>query len=80
MTNSKDNSRDDLEALLTDLQSRLAFQDHTISELNNVITDQQHQIDQLSLRVKLLSDKLEDLEEQVETGASTEQQEKPPHY
>ena len=80
MANSEDNSRDNLEAALADLQSRLAFQDHTISELNDVITDQQRQIDQLALRVKMLGDKLEALEEQVETGAPSEQQEKPPHY
>ena len=73
-------SRNDVEALLVDLQTRLAFQDQTIAELNDVIAGQQHQIDQLTLRVKLLSDKLDVLEEWVETDTPSEQQEKPPHY
>lgn len=67
---------------LVDLQSRLAFQDHTINELNGVITDQQRQIDQLALQVKILSDKLTGLEDAIETGHPGHDagHEKPPHY
>lgn len=66
--------------ILVDLQTRLAFQDHTITELNDVIADQQKQIDVLNLRLKVLDDKLRSLEESVETGRPAPQHEKPPHY
>lgn len=67
----------DIEALLVDLQTRLAFQDQAISELNEVITDQQQQIDRLREELRLAGDKLKVLEESVETSAPDE---KPPHY
>ncbi len=67
----------DIEALLVDLQTRLAFQDQAISELNDVITDQQQQIDWLREELQLAGDKLKVLEESVEIS---EQDEKPPHY
>jgi SlyX protein len=67
----------DIEALLVDLQTRLAFQDQAISELNDVITDQQQQIDRLREELRFAGDKLKVLEESVEIR---EQDEKPPHY
>jgi SlyX protein len=67
----------DIEALLVDLQTRLAFQDQAISELNEVITDQQQQIDRLREELRLAGDKLKVLEESVEISAPDE---KPPHY
>ncbi len=67
----------DIEALLVDLQTRLAFQDQAISELNDVITDQQQQIDRLREELRFAGDKLKVLEESVEIS---EQDEKPPHY
>ncbi len=67
----------DIEALLVDLQTRLAFQDQAISEFNDVITDQQQQIDRLREELQLAGDKLKVLEESVEIS---EQDEKPPHY
>jgi SlyX protein len=67
----------DIEALLVDLQTRLAFQDQAISELNDVITDQQQQIDRLREELRFAGDKLKVLGESVEIS---EQYEKPPHY
>jgi SlyX protein len=63
---------------LIELQTQLAFQEHTIAELNDVVTNQQKQLDLLRLELKMLRDKLGDLEVRVETGPSG--QEKPPHY
>ncbi len=76
MTESK-RLNTDLEDLLTDLQTRLAFQDETINELNDVVTDQQQQIDRLREELRIFSDKLKTLEESVDTAP---QDEKPPHY
>jgi SlyX protein len=64
---------------LIELQTQLAFQEHTIAELNTVLINQQQQMDVLRLEVKLLKDKLSTLEDRVEHG-STPQHEKPPHY
>jgi len=73
MTDKEEN----IEDLLVDLQTRLAFQDHTISELSDVIASQQRQIDVLERRLKALDDKLITLEESVDTHHDNE---KPPHY
>ena len=70
---------DKLEEQLTELQTRLAFQDHTIHELNDVITDQQKQIDRLSEKLRLLDDKLKTLEDAV-PASHDPVQERPPHY
>ena len=43
-----------MENKIIDLQSKLAFQDETINELNEVITDQQNQLDQLREEIRLL--------------------------
>jgi SlyX protein len=63
---------------LIELQTQLAFQEHTIAELNDVVTAQQKQLDLLRLELKMLRDKLGDIELRVETGPQG--QEKPPHY
>jgi SlyX protein len=63
---------------LIELQTQLAFQEQTISELNDVMLSQQKQIDLLRLEIKLLKEKLGVLEDRIETGPP--QNEKPPHY
>ena len=58
------------------LESRVAFQDHTIEELNATITAQWRQID-------LLTRKLSQMEEQVRSGsqiADPSTEVPPPHY
>ena len=58
------------------LESRVAFQDHTIEELNATITAQWRQID-------LLTRKLSQMEEQVRSGsqiADPSTEAPPPHY
>jgi SlyX protein len=67
--------------LLVDLQTRLAFQDQTINELNDVVASQQQQIDRLQLHLKSFSDRLNGLEESVDKTAGIKPaDEKPPHY
>jgi SlyX protein len=63
---------------LIELQTQLAFQEQTISELNEALISQQKQIDLLRLEIKLLKEKLGVLEDRIETGPP--QNEKPPHY
>lgn len=69
----------DKEALI-ELQSKLAFQEHTLEDLNQVITHQQQQIDRLAQQVLLLKDKCEALEYAQSQPQGGTEQEKPPHY
>lgn len=61
---------------LIELQSKLSFQELSISELNDALISQQQQIDRLRLQLQILQERLEGLEE----TEPLEQQEKPPHY
>ncbi|MES2603444.1 MAG: SlyX family protein [Pseudomonadota bacterium] len=67
---------------LIELQTQLAFQEHTVAELNQVLINQQKQMDVLREEVRLLKDKLVGLEDRVEQGvvSASEQHERPPHY
>ena len=66
----------DTETRLEALETRVAFQDQTIEELNATITAQWRQID-------LLTRKIEQMEEQVRSGvhiADPSTEPPPPHY
>ena len=67
--------------LLVDLQTKLAFQDQALSELNEVLVHQQQTIEALQKQLQALNDKLMSLEENLDTNAGiNEADEKPPHY
>ena len=67
-----------MENEIIDLQSKLAFQDEAISELNHVITDQQQQLDQLREEIRLLNIRIASV---VEASNTAEEKEPPPpHY
>ena len=66
---------------LEQLQTNLAFQEHALSEFNTVVTSQQQQIDLLKLEIRLLKEKLADLEERIHDGGGRgAEHEIPPHY
>lgn len=67
-----------MENKIVDLQSKLAFQDETINELNEVITDQQNQLDQLREEIRLLGLRIASVAESSST--SEEKEPPPPHY
>tara|TARA_R110000772_G_scaffold111396_1_gene215229 strand:- start:1400 stop:1600 length:201 start_codon:yes stop_codon:yes gene_type:complete len=62
---------------LIELQSQLAFQEQTITELNEALISQQQQLDRLQKQLAMLMDRLKEVE-----GAAPDagQDEKPPHY
>lgn len=62
-----------LEDQIEDLQSRLAFQDHTLAQLNDVIAAQQRELEKLSLALRSLSQQFQDFRAQ-------DGNEPPPHY
>jgi len=67
-----------MEERVTELESRVAFQDDTIQKLNDVIVDQQQQIDQLSVQMGALKEQIQALV--PELIADESQETPPPHY
>jgi len=67
-----------MENKIIELQSKLAFQDETINELNAVITDQQQQLDQLREEIRLLGLRIASVAES--SSVSDEKEAPPPHY
>jgi SlyX protein len=60
---------------INDLEIRMAHQDQTIADLNDVITAQWKKLDALERQLKRLSDELESMD----VGDAPANQ-KPPHY
>ncbi|UVO27491.1 SlyX family protein [Bradyrhizobium arachidis] len=58
------------------LETRLAYQDETIEQLNQTITAQWKQIDVLTRQVAQLSERLQE----AEANAPGPANERPPHY
>ncbi len=67
-----------LESRIVELESKQAFQEDTIDKLNQVITHQQNQLDQLHRLVKELKDWAKS--QQQPNLATPEQEVPPPHY
>lgn len=67
-----------MDARLDDLETKVAFQDDLVEELNRIVAAQQQQIDLLQQQVQLLYDQLRSLAPS-HLAAGTEE-ERPPHY
>jgi SlyX protein len=67
-----------MEDRLAELETRVAFQEQTIQELNDVVTRQQAEIDSLSRGYETL--KLQLLELAPSLVASRDEEPPPPHY
>ncbi|NOX28023.1 MAG: SlyX family protein [Gammaproteobacteria bacterium] len=61
-----------------DIETRIAYQEDTIQQLNDVVTKQQKQIDQLEELSRLLTDRYQSL--QGVSNSTDAADEKPPHY
>lgn len=66
-----------LEARVTDLESRLAFQDDTIQALNDVLVAQQRALDRLQQQVAAMIKRQEEMGSQFEIFGEDAP---PPHY
>ena len=69
----------DLQERVTDLESRLAFQDDTLQTLNEVVFAQQRLLERLEMQVKALARRQEELLSQLGQPGETEDA-PPPHY
>jgi len=67
------------EQRIIELETKLAYQEHTLNELNDVVSNQQQQIGKLEQLLTTLGSRLEALADAVPSGAPAAA-EKPPHY
>lgn len=63
---------------IVDLQTRLAFQDGLLEQLNEVVTSQQKQIDRLESQIAALKSQMESMHQTQLMQQSDEPP--PPHY
>jgi SlyX protein len=63
---------------LIDLESRLAFQEHTLEELNQVVIEQQRQLALLTERLRVLEERVR--ASQPSQIATEAEESPPPHY
>lgn len=65
---------------LEELQTHIAFQEHTIAELNDALVSQQKQLDVFRIELRMLREKLGDVEQDLGSKPYGAADEKPPHY
>lgn len=63
---------------LTELEVRVAFQDKTIQDLNEVVTRQQREIDRLAKELEAVKSQLSELAPSM--VIPSEDEKPPPHY
>lgn len=63
---------------LETLESRLAYAEYTVEQLNEEVTTQGRELDRLKYQIKLLVDKLQSV--QPSQIASMAEETPPPHY
>jgi SlyX protein len=70
----------DLHEELIELQTRMAYQEDTIAQLNNVVTKQDADIVQLQQQMRLMVKRLDELSFAQTNGSEESLNERPPHY
>lgn len=71
----------DIEEQLIDVQTRVAYQEDTLAQLNDVITKQDAEIVQLKQQVRLLAQRLDELaRDPAQAGEVEITNDRPPHY
>ncbi len=67
-----------MESRLTNLETKVAFQDDLVDSLNRIVASQQQQLDLLQQQIQMLYDQLRSL---APAGIASESEEaRPPHY
>ncbi|MBA1145700.1 SlyX family protein [Ectothiorhodospiraceae bacterium WFHF3C12] len=62
------------------LEEKLAYQEHTIHELNDALVGQQQRIDRLEARCQSLQQRLASLAERMDDAGDATTEPPPPHY
>lgn len=68
-----------MQETIEDLQSRLAFQEDAIDQLNKTVVEQHNEIQLLQKQLKYLNDQMEQMAEQQQQQGAVGH-ERPPHY
>jgi len=66
------------DAQLIDIETKLAYQEDLLQELNQIVISMQQQIDKLELRNQMLRDNLKQIEASLPSDSNPNEQ--PPHY
>lgn len=67
---------DNIEQRLIEVETKMAYQEHSLNELSDLVYQQQQSIDKLSASLNVMLQKLQNPSAEI----SDEQHEKPPHY
>lgn len=67
-----------MEQRITELESQLAFQEHTVASLNEIVTRQQGQIDLLQEQLRHLATQIKQVADSMNRPSQDEPP--PPHY
>jgi SlyX protein len=70
----------DIQDALIELETRVAFQEDTLNQLNDVIVKQDAEILLLREQLRVVVKRVEELSRQPSVGAVAELDERPPHY
>jgi len=70
----------DIEDQLVDLQTRVAYQENTLEQLNDVLAQQDADIIQLKQQIRLLAQSVEEMQGEQGAGDAEVVEERPPHY
>jgi SlyX protein len=68
-----------IEDRLIEIETKIAFQENTIKDLNDVIYEQQKEMDRLGLICEALVKRVKEFSEFI-PGTDAPSDEKPPHY
>lgn len=63
---------------IEELQTKIAFQEHTIDALNEALSSQQQQLDELTYKLRHVIDKVKSIE--PSNMAKDSEETPPPHY
>lgn len=72
------NNNDILSKRITELETKIAFQEIIIEELNQALINQQFAIDKLQIQIRHIAEKFNGM--QVSQVASRTEETPPPHY
>ena len=67
-----------LENRIEELETKIAFQEQLLDELNHALVQQQFDIDKMQVQLRYMANKLEDF--QPSNIASQSEETPPPHY
>ena len=69
---------DSANSYIEELQTKVAFQEHTIEALNDALSSQQKQLDDLAVKVRHVVDRVKSIE--PSNIAKQSEETPPPHY